>query len=198
MDSIPMPIIDEICYSKDDTLFFQNKHFETDTFLISSTTLSKAKKERFKNSPLNPVLFYYQATYNQIPNLNLTQKRITEREGKEKIEFYDPSIVEVTYLGSSELLLYFSFKDFSSMYGNFCPHETSLNEVLDADSNTFNVCGKKITAYKLNNINNRAINPSSINYIYWNSSLGIIAYEYVNGELWKIMDNSTIFDSYSK
>ncbi|MDL5051286.1 hypothetical protein QQ054_35370 [Oscillatoria amoena NRMC-F 0135] len=79
------------------------------------------------------------------------------------------------------------------MYGKFCSHEVSLNEVLEADSNTFNIDGKKITAYKLSNTNNRAINPSSIKYIYWDNSLGVIAYEYINGEVWEIMDNSTIF-----
>ncbi len=194
-DSIPMPIIDEIYYSKNDTLFFQSNHFEIDTFLICNITLNKARKERFKGSPLNPVLFYYKTTYNQIPSRSLTLKKITERYGKEKVEFYDPSLVELTYLGNSELLLYFSFKDFRSMYGKFCSHEASLNEVLEADSNTFNIDGKKITEYKLSNTNNRAINPSSIKYIYWNNSIGVIAYEYINGEVWEIMDNSTIFSS---
>ncbi|MGV3597026.1 MAG: hypothetical protein ACO1PI_04110 [Bacteroidota bacterium] len=193
MDSIPMTIIDEIHYSKNDTLFFQNRHFEIDTFLICNIILSKAKKERFKDIPLNPLLFYYKATYNQIPNRNLTLKKITERYGKEKIEFYDPSIIEVRYLGNSELLLYFSFKDFRSVYGKLCSYEAPLNEVLEADSSTFNIDGRKITAYKLSNTNNSAINPLSIKYIYWNNCLGIIAYEYVNGEVWEIMDNSTIF-----
>lgn len=166
-------------FSKMDTLFFQSKNHNVDTFVITKIdSVLKNTKGYFINSRPFKELFL---TYKQIPIDYWAESRVemagtsSERKVKEDARL----ITITTYPDNNSTEIYISFKNFRSLIKN-------NNYLIPINYDTIKVNGSWFTNYyKINSTKNSLlIDSNDIETIYVNQKDGFIAFKEKNGKIW--------------
>lgn len=128
-------------------------------------------------------MYSFNVYYNQLHSQEWMIESTVIRNNTKIISYSYPSLINIFYSKTTKYLAFdFSFKDFNAIFFGKTLEDSTLTDILVGD--------EIVKAYKIYGKNRQKNN--SVKYIYWNNCFGVIAYEYMDGEMWKIKNNSTI------